>query len=170
MTALAKKPSHFITIESFRPEYAQDISELILSIQQREFGIAITLDDQPDLKNIPSVYLQGAGHFWMALEDGKLIGTIALIDAGNNIGVIRKMFVRKQHRGSGIAQDLLNLLVSHARTHGFKSLYLGTIDRLEAAIRFYDRNGFALIPNDQLPDEVERIRMKVYTKHYRKRL
>jgi hypothetical protein len=30
-------------------------------------------------------------------------------------------------------------------------LYLGTIERLQAAIRFYERNGFTYLPKQDLP-------------------
>ena len=57
------------------------------------------------------------------------------------------MFVKKEFRGKehGIAQRLLNTLEESARTNTIKSLYLGTLERLEAAIRFYERNGFSVI-------------------------
>ena len=60
----------------------QEVLDLILPIQQQEFGIAITKEDQPDLCQVNSVYQTGKGNFWVAEDNGLVVGTIALIDIG----------------------------------------------------------------------------------------
>ena len=165
MTALAKQ-SPIVTIETYRETLCEEIGALIVGIQHGEFGVPITLEDQPDLKNIPAVYQKGKGNFWMAMENGQLAGTIALIDVGGGIGVIRKMFVRKESRGTGIAQQLLDTLLDWARVHGFHQLYLGTLEKFQAAIRFYEKNKFTPIALGALPEPVDLIRMKHDCLHY----
>ena len=142
-----------ITIEPFELQDTNHIVNLILNIQQTEFQVPITINEQQDLLNIPTFYQQKKGNFWVAKFNDEVVGTIALIDCGDNIGTIRKMFVKKEFRGKehGIAQRLLNTLEESARTNTIKSLYLGTLERLQAAIRFYERNGFTLIQKQNLP-------------------
>ena len=142
-----------ITIQPFEDRDTNHIVSLILNIQQNEFQVPITINEQQDLLNIPTFYQQKKGNFWVAKFNDEVVGTIALIDCGDNIGTIRKMFVKKEFRGKehGIAQRLLNTLEESARTNTIKSLYLGTLERLEAAIRFYERNGFTLIQKQNLP-------------------
>ena len=142
-----------ITIEPFELQDTNHIVNLILNIQQNEFQVPITINEQQDLLNIPTFYQQKKGNFWVAKFNDEVVGTIALIDCGDNIGTIRKMFVKKEFRGKehGIAQRLLNTLEESARTNTIKSLYLGTLERLQAAIRFYERNGFTLIQKQNLP-------------------
>ncbi len=140
-------------IETVGNSYSQQIVDLIIPIQQIEFGVPITLADQPDLLDIENNYHATGGNFWGALHDGKVVGTIALIAIGDNKGVIRKMFVNKDFRGKefGIAQKLLDQLVAYCRATGISDLYLGTVDILKAAIRFYERNGFVTIAEQDLP-------------------
>ena len=142
-----------ITIQPFENQDTEQIVDLILNIQQNEFQVPITINEQQDLLNIPSFYQQRKGDFWVAKHDGNVVGTIALIDCGENIGTIRKMFVKKEFRGKefGIAQRLLDLLLSVAHEAEMNHIYLGTIERLQAAIRFYERNGFTLIEKENLP-------------------
>jgi putative acetyltransferase len=142
-----------ITIQHFDNQYTDQVVELILNIQQNEFQVPITIKDQPDLLEIPDFYQQKKGNFWVALHENKVVGSIALIDCGDNIGAIRKMFVKKEFRGKeyGIAQRLLNILTESAQENKMENLYLGTIERLQAAIRFYEKNGFTLLPKDDLP-------------------
>jgi putative acetyltransferase len=135
-------------------EYQAQIAEMILGIQQGEFNVPITLADQPDLLDIANFYQQNHGNFWVALNtQNKVIGSIALIDIGGNAGAIRKMFVRKEYRGKelGVAQKLLDTLLEWATAHEIHSLYLGTIERLQAAIRFYEKNEFTLLEKEDLP-------------------
>lgn len=125
---------------------------LILPIQQGEFNVPITLADQPDLLDLDAAYFRSGGHFWGAFIDGELVGTIGLL-APAGIGVIRKMFVKQPYRGKEwrIAQQLLDTLITYARTNGMNDIYLGTIERMKAAHRFYERNGFIRIAKQSLP-------------------
>lgn len=142
-----------ITIQPFENQDTEQIVKLILNIQQNEFQVPITINEQQDLLDIPNFYQQKKGNFWVAKHENEVVGTIALIDCGENIGAIRKMFVKKEFRGKehGIAQQLLDILVESAQENQITNVYLGTLERLQAAIRFYERNGFTLIEKQNLP-------------------
>lgn len=131
----------------------EQIIDLILTIQQQEFNIPITATDQPDLNEIDQFYKAPGGEFWIAKDQDQVIGSIALINIGDGIGVIRKMFVHKDYRGKekGIAQKLLDTLIAYAGAKGINAIYLGTVEKLQAAIRFYERNGFIPIEKANLP-------------------
>jgi len=125
---------------------------LILPIQQGEFNVPITLADQPDLLDLEAAYFRPGGHFWGAFAGDELVGTIGLL-APAGIGVIRKMFVKQAWRGKEwrIAQQLLETLITYAQAHGMNDIYLGTLDHMHAAHRFYERNGFTRIAKENLP-------------------
>lgn len=133
--------------------HCQAIIDIILPIQQLEFGVPITLEGQPDLLDIETNYIKNGGNFWGAFDGDKLVGTIALINAGEGVGAIRKMFVRKEYRGKefGIAQQLLDMLLQYCRAHHISHVCLGTVGQLQAAQRFYEKNGFQKIAEDALP-------------------
>lgn len=140
-------------VRSYQHTDQADVSDLILSIQQQEFGINITAEDQPDLQHIDTFYQRGAGQFWVAEELGQIIGTIALIDIGGEAVALRKMFVAAAHRGAvkGVAQTLLQTCHAWAATQGIKDIYLGTIDVYHAARRFYEKHGYVRINRVALP-------------------
>jgi putative acetyltransferase len=144
-----------ISIQTYKNVADTDaIVDLILNIQQNEFQVPITISDQPDLFIIDTYYQQGGGEFWLAKYQEELVGTIALINCGGGVGTIRKMFVKKEFRGKEhqIAQRLFDALQEFAKAKNIKFLYLGTIERLQAAIKFYEKNGFTLLPKENLPD------------------
>ncbi len=78
-----------IEIVPFASQYGESVGALIVGMQRDEFQIAITLQDQPDLEDIPAFYQQRAGNFWVALADGAVVGTVALLDLGHGQGALR---------------------------------------------------------------------------------
>ncbi|MBF2707987.1 GNAT family N-acetyltransferase [Flavobacterium soyangense] len=145
---------NIITIEELNNSHSESILGLILPIQQIEFNVAVTLEGQPDLLDIEKYYIKEGGGFWGAFLNGNLVGTIALINTGHKAGAIRKMFVKKEFRGKDllISQQLLKALKNYCIYKQIDDLYLGTIDVLKAAHRFYEKNGFERLTKAQLPN------------------
>src|ERR1700729_3137197 len=81
------------------------VAGLVLPIQQLEFGVAITLEAQPDILDIERSFGRDRSGLWGAFVDEQLVGTIGLLDIGpahgmesahsmwSAHGVVRKMFV-----------------------------------------------------------------------------
>jgi GNAT superfamily N-acetyltransferase len=132
--------------------YSKEIIDLVLNIQQKEFNVPITIEDQPDLMQIDDFYFANGGSFWGAFINGELVGTIALIKFDEKAAAIRKMFVKKEFRGKeyGIAQKLLETLIAYCQKNGIDEVYLGTVSILQAALRFYERNHFEIIEKKSL--------------------
>jgi N-acetylglutamate synthase-like GNAT family acetyltransferase len=148
-----------VRIEVYSDRYKREVGELIVSIQHDEFGVPITLDDQPDLKTIPTFYQRGNGNFWIAFYNDQVIGTIALIDIGNSQVALRKMFVIKSFRGSPYytGQELLDTAIAWMKQHQVTRVFLGTIDLFEAAQKFYVKNGFTQVAEHALPKTFPRM-------------
>jgi N-acetylglutamate synthase-like GNAT family acetyltransferase len=150
-----------------RPFAAADteaVVKLVLGIQQQEFGVPITADEQPDLLNVTAYYQRARGNFWVASDNGRIVGTIGLLDVGEARGVLRKMFVAASHRGTGVASELLHTCLTWARMEGMTEVLLGTTERMKAAHRFYEKWGFVEVPATSLPSSFPR--MRVDTKFY----
>ena len=142
-----------MNIYEYTETYNEQVIGLIVNIQRDELGVKITADDQPDLKAISSGYQKGKGNFWLAVDEQKVVGTIALIDMGGNEAALRKMFVHPEYRGKdkGVAQQLINVLFAWGRKNDIETIYLGTIDIMKAAHRFYEKNGFQRVVKQELP-------------------
>lgn len=143
-----------IEIIPYTQQYEEETINLIVGIQAGEFGLPITAGDQPDLRIVGTFYQQGKGNFWLAIDNGKVVGSIALIDIGNNEAALRKMFVDPAYRGrdKAVAQRLMEKLLDWCRQQGVKSIYLGTVEQFKASHRFYEKNGFRLIDKLHLPE------------------
>ncbi|SOC41563.1 GNAT family N-acetyltransferase [Ureibacillus acetophenoni] len=141
-------------VKQYSNEYQIQVVDLILHIQQQEYNIEITKDDQPDLFTIEDFYQKGNGNFWVALYDEKVVGTISILDIGNNQVALRKMFVDKEFRGSKFktATLLLHNAINWAKNRSVQTIYLGTTPQFLAAHRFYEKNGFTSIDQQELPE------------------
>ena len=155
-----------ITIRLVERRDTGALGQLINAIQREEFAIPITLAEQPDLADIEGAYRNGAGEFWVAEAASRIVGTIALIDIGEGGGALRKMFVDKDFRGAekGVANGLLETLLAHARAKGLARVFLGTTAAFLAAHRFYEKSGFRLVDEADLPETFPR--MAVDTRFY----
>jgi N-acetylglutamate synthase-like GNAT family acetyltransferase len=159
-----------IQIVPFTSQHVEGVGALIVGIQRDEFQIPITLEDQPDLRDIPAFYQKGAGNFWVAISEGEVVGTVALLDIGNHQGALRKMFVHASYRGPGhgVSAHLLDTLLDWSRARAVKDIYLGTTEKFLAAHRFYERNGFQQIATNELPPSFPK--MALDTRFYHRAL
>ena len=91
--------------------------------------------------------LQSANvHLVGACVDGRLIGIGGLELQADEIGELKRFYVRPDRRGSGVGAAVLSALLEYARRRGLKLVRLETGDKQRAAIAFYRRHGFVDIP------------------------
>jgi len=139
-----------IKIIEFDPIYSKEVYDFVMDIKVNELGWK---SDATDLLEIEKIYLRGDGNFWIALDSNKVVGTIALEDKKEGQGYLQRMYLAEAHRGTGLAQNLLNNLLEFAKNKNFKEIYLGTTPVAKRAIRFYEKSGFERIAS--LPEKFE---------------
>ena len=83
----------------------------------------------------------------IAYKDKQAIGCGAFKKFDNETAEIKRMYVKINHRGYGIAQAILNSLELWASEKDFKKCILETGDRQIEAIKFYKKAGYKSIPN-----------------------
>jgi ribosomal protein S18 acetylase RimI-like enzyme len=93
-----------------------------------------------------SYFRDGCG-LWLARHStgqANVVGCIALrrLDAYAASGEVKRLYVRPEARGQGVAGLLLNDLHVYAQAEGYEWLYLDSKDDLAAAIRFYEKHGY----------------------------
>jgi len=142
-------------IKTYSLQYQEQVVNLILDIQYNEFKVPIPLEEQPGLLKIPDFYQKDKGNFWVAVDQEQVIGTMALLDIGNNKAALQKCFVRKDYRGKniGVGQQLMNNLLDWANSQSIKEIYLGTTEVYKAGHRFYEKNNFVEISKNELPKQ-----------------
>lgn len=138
----------------FKEMYLEEIIDLILFVQNNEFQLNISIDEQPDILDIQVNYLNDGGNFWVALnEKSEVIGTIGLQKKTEECFILKKFFVYSDYRGVefSIGQGLFDKLLEYAQQQGAKAIFLDTPSIAKRSHQFYKRNGFKLINEDDLP-------------------
>lgn len=139
-----------MTIETYRDKYKDAVIALILDIQNNEAKINLPLSQQPDLLDINRYYRQG-GEFWVATQDGEVIGTMGLMIKEKNCAIMKKFFVKKEYRSQKIGLSLYKELIAFAESKGIRHIILDTPSVAKASHRFYEKSGFRKITAAELP-------------------
>lgn len=86
--------------------------------------------------------------FWAALRDGDAVGMVALRALDRRRGQVKSMHVLASQRGMGVADLLMETLLSVARRRGYRQLFLetGASESYVPAVKVYQRFGFAECP------------------------
>lgn len=138
-------------IETYCGKHDDEIISLILDIQNNEAKINLSLQEQPDLLDIGKSYQQNGGEFWLALSEGKVIGTIGLMLKEQNCAVMKKFFVKKEYRSQKIGLALYKELLKFAMKKDIRHIILDTPSVAHESHKFYENAGFEKIDVTELP-------------------
>ena len=86
-------------------------------------------------------------HVVVAYEDGEAAGCGAIKEYAEGVTEIKRMFVRAERRGRGIAGKILAELETWAKELNFSECVLETGLKQPEAIALYQKSGYKTIPN-----------------------
>lgn len=98
----------------------------------------------PFLERFSEVYVLENNAYWVAENDeGTVIAGVGIgpVDGEEKVCELQKMYCLKEYRGTGIARELLKCALEFAKGK-YDSCYLETMDNMDRAKRFYEKNGF----------------------------
>lgn len=140
-----------IEIISYSDKFKAQTISFIFDILENEFGHH-SKSGRPDLHNISNYYQKNGGNFWLAVDNGNVVGTIALSNYGDKNGFLERFYVKKDLRKHGIGRKLFYDLMEFAHINKFENIFLSTWDGTNDAQNFYNKNGFKRI--DLLPENI----------------
>lgn len=82
------------------------------------------------------------GALFIALLDGEVVGTAAVVPHEAGDVEIAKLTVSESARGRGLGRRLVEQCISHARHMGARRVALVSSTKLGAALRLYESMGF----------------------------
>jgi GNAT superfamily N-acetyltransferase len=107
----------------------------------REHGLDTTFEPYV-AKPLADFVLDGSGRLWIAEDGDRMLGSIALVDAGHGTGQLRWFLVVPEARGTGLGRRLLEEALTYAQQRGMAHVYLWSFATLADALRLYERVGF----------------------------
>jgi ribosomal protein S18 acetylase RimI-like enzyme len=99
-----------------------------------------------ELKSLPGPYAPPAGELLLAKRGDHLLGCIALKALEPGVAEIKRLFVRPQARGTGVAKALVSDILKTAQERGYREVKLDTLPEMAPAITLYKSFGFGPIP------------------------
>lgn len=124
------------------------------------YGLAEELDLRV-LNDPKGEILDPGGFIWVAVHEGTVIGTAALVKEAHHSYELAKMSVAAEYRGRGIARKLLETCLDTARKEGARKIELFSNHQLTAALKLYERLGFRYIPVIDSPFLTADIKMEL---------
>lgn len=82
---------------------------------------------------------------WIAEKDGEHVGSVIIVDAGEQIAQLHLLLVEPRARGRGIGKQLINECIKLSRRNRYRKIKLWTQGNLLEARHLYAKAGFKMV-------------------------
>jgi len=109
----------------------------------QEYGIDFDIQSmvERDMAEL-EIFFPPDGRLLLAVEEGQAAGIACMRKIREDMGEIKRMYVRPQFRGKGIGRTLLDALLVEAQEIGYPAIRLDSTRFMEAAHALYRSAGF----------------------------
>jgi ribosomal protein S18 acetylase RimI-like enzyme len=95
-----------------------------------------------ELRQLPGDYTPPSGRLYLARSNDEVAGCGALRRWSDDIGEMKRLYVRDAFRGQGIGKRLALQVIDDAHSIGYRALRLDTLPIMGTAIELYRALGF----------------------------
>lgn len=125
-------------IEEYKEEDQQQIASLIEDIFN-ELGFPFDKETtHKDLFDIKNYFTK----FFVIRINNEVVGTIGVKMEGIKVAGIKRLYLKKEHRGKGWGRALLEEALLFSKEAGAEKAQLRTTERNIQALKIYNKNGF----------------------------
>lgn len=138
-----------MNIRTIRTEDNHDIEAIIRQclIDYGGNRAGLAWEDE-SLSHLSDYYNHEGRAYWVAFDaNGKMLGGCGIAPFGapeDQVCELQKMYLIQEARGTGIANELLQIALQFAQQH-YHVCYLETLQTMQAANHFYKKHGFQLL-------------------------
>jgi ribosomal protein S18 acetylase RimI-like enzyme len=130
-----------ITIQ-YKTINLEDVKQLFIEYQQ-EINLDLSFQDFYDeLASLPGKYGPPLGSICVAYHDQVAIGCVALREFKDNVGEIKRLYVKPMYRNHHVALKLMHQIILLAKDLNYEMLLLDTLASMRPAITLYKKIGF----------------------------
>ncbi len=135
-----------VSIRTFRPGDMGSLTarQAILYAENYGWGVGLESLIGEVTAHLLRDFKPGREQAWIAEIGGVMAGSVLLVDAGDNVGQLRLLYVESWARGRGIGEALVSRCVEMARAAGYRELMLWTHTVLTSARRIYAAAGLEI--------------------------
>lgn len=99
---------------------------------------------EDEISNLPGCYSQPKGAIFLAKENGRAVGCIAVRPFSETEAELKRLYIIPESRGKGYAKLLLAHAMHMAKSVCYQSVVLDTLPAMSAAKSLYIKYGFQL--------------------------
>jgi len=128
-----------------RPVQTDDIPEVRAMLREYVAWIGLDLAFQEideEIADLPGDYDEPTGALLVAEENHHLIGMIALRPLSGSTCEMKRLWVRPEGRGRGVAKELVAQILEQARHLNYDEIRLDTLPMMTNAQSLYESLGF----------------------------
>lgn len=120
-----------------------DVVRDLFKEYSRFLGVDLGFQEfKEELEELPGKYARPSGVLYLAIGEQGPAGCVALRKLADGVCEMKRLFVKPGYRRTGIGELLAGQTIEDAKSLGYSTMRLDTLDRLEAAMRLYERLGF----------------------------
>ena len=132
-------------ILQIRPATSADLPNVRAMLREYVEWIGLDLAFQEidaELDGLPGDYAPPRGALFVAVEGPVYLGMIALRPIDRTIAEMKRLYVRPEARGRGLARQLIARLCDEARRLNYTEIRLDTLPKMGEAQAIYETHGF----------------------------
>ena len=148
-----------VSIVPFKDKYSKDFYNLNYDWLDEYFYVEDY--DEKVLGNCKEEIIDKGGYIFFALHKSDVVGTMALMPREQGVYELNKMAVRKDLRGNGIGNKLIEFIISYSKDKNYSSIILYSNTVLKNSIHLYIKFGFKEIDNPDAPYKRSDIKMEL---------
>lgn len=138
--------NEFSLTEIIRAQSPEHIEQTRTLFKEYEAWLEVDLCFQSfekELAELPGAYASPTGCLFLAMQDNRVGGCVALRKIGEGTGEIKRLFLRPEFRGMGIGRQLAEAIIREAKRLGYERTRLDTLPpKMNDAIALYRSLGF----------------------------
>jgi GNAT superfamily N-acetyltransferase len=130
---------------TIRAASAGDLDEIRAMLREYAAWLEVDLcfqNFEEELAGLPGEYRPPRGRLLIAEQ----AGCVGLRPLDEEICEMKRLFVRPEHRGSGLGRQLVEAIIGEARSIGYRRMRLDTMPKMAGAQGLYASLGFRDIP------------------------
>ena len=117
------------------------VSALIEPIFAEYEGVLFIPEEMPELETLATTFARAGGAFFCAERDGRVVGCVGWVPSRDDHLELKKLYVAKSERRSGLGSRLAGLVEEEARRRGL-AVELWSDAKFVTAHHFYERRGY----------------------------
>jgi GNAT superfamily N-acetyltransferase len=126
----------------------------------KEYGLEFDVEEKvsQDMTEL-DMFSPPGGRLILITSESEIVGLGCLRKIGDELGEIKRMYVRPNFRGRGIGKELLEFLFEEAKSIGYKTIRLDSARFMNVAHSLYRSFGFEDVepyPESEIPKEIQK--------------